>query len=263
MESTLVPTDRKSWRKNKNRHDPFDILFDMTSLIPEITMNFDQFAVPFDNFVDMGLPEMPGNDFSATAPFSPQTPGAATAPVSPGMPSAAVSPNSVAKGSDKNTENAPAKPQPDRPSSLGSKALGVARGEVGVKEQPLKSNDGPRVRQYQLGNGGNNWCAHFVSWCVGQAGRSPFKHTGLVSDLRRWGQSNGRYTSAKQATPQPGDIFTKRRYDEKGKLVGGHTGFVLSYDPKSRRMRTIEGNSNHRVREKSQSLSAIDGIVRI
>ncbi len=217
-----------------------------------------------DIFQSIGLEF--NSDFDFGSMFAPAAPAQSATPPAPASPSSPAAP-STQQGSKSETSQ----PQSEDAqtsqtgSTLGQKALEVAKSEAakGVKEEPPGSNDGPRVREYQQGNGGNYWCAHFVSWCVNQAGTSPFGHTGSVSKLRSWGQNNGKYTPASRAVPQPGDIFTKQRTDDQGRVVGGHTGFVLDFDPSSRRMRTVEGNSDDRVRIGSQSMTSIDGIVRL
>lgn len=56
----------------------------------------------------------------------------------------------------------------------GDEVVRIALDEVGVLEQPLGSNTGTRVKQYQattsLGGTGWPWCAAFVEWCWERAG---------------------------------------------------------------------------------------------
>lgn len=48
----------------------------------------------------------------------------------------------------------------------------IAREQVGVREEPSGSNNGPQIREYlksvNLG-GGHPWCAAFVRWCFVEA----------------------------------------------------------------------------------------------
>ena len=53
--------------------------------------------------------------------------------------------------------------------SYGQAALAVARRELGVKEHPPGSNDGPRVRVYTRGRP-EPWCADFIEWALEQVG---------------------------------------------------------------------------------------------
>ena len=242
-------------RRKKRRHDPFGMFTDFGALIPDIGFGSDFSALdtPF------------GAGFGPLSPPAPAGPTSQAPPAAPGRPT---SPSAGSAGGAARAEGGAGRPRATgerKESSLGRAALDVALSEEsrGVREEPPGSNDGPRVRMYQRGNGGHYWCAHFVSWCVNEAGDSPFGHTGSVSAIRRWGQNNGHYIPASRAHPMPGDIFTKQRVDEQGRVVGGHTGFVISYDEGARRMRTVEGNSGDRVRITSQRLSQIDGVVRL
>jgi CHAP domain len=56
--------------------------------------------------------------------------------------------------------------------TAGERAVVVALREVGVKESPANSNDGPRVHEYQSTTGAYReaWCASFVTWCFAQSG---------------------------------------------------------------------------------------------
>lgn len=164
------------------------------------------------------------------------------------------------------------------PSFRGQVALSIAIGEVGVKEVPSGSNRGPCasgatrgcVDAYTSGRA-EPWCAHFVSWSFEQTGFSPFGHIAAVSTLRSWGRSQGWYVERAavdrdEFTPLAGDIFTKPRYEGSGpqrRLVGGHTGFVVRYDPASQLLETVEGNTSDRVQMRSRSLGELDGFIRI
>lgn len=75
------------------------------------------------------------------------------------------------------TEHASAQKTPELvrllfPPSFGSRVAQIARAEVGTREHPANSNDGPRVRQYQSVTGMRfqPWCASFVCWCYRKAG---------------------------------------------------------------------------------------------
>lgn len=191
----------------------------------------------------------------------PAPPGAPAAPAAPAAPrSGPVGAEPVASGP---APAGAAPPTPGQPSALGTRALAVARQEVGVAEDPPASNRGARVEQYQRGGGGQPWCAHFVSWCVAQAGQSPFGHIASVAALRDWARGRGKYLPASGGAPMAGDIFTMARHDSTGREVGGHTGFVAGFDARTGRIRTVEGNAGDRVREGSQALSALDGFIRL
>jgi len=218
------------------------------------------------DFGGSGVPSVPemstGPNFvsSPLAPNAPAAPSAKNSSHQNNNKTGAAKTNSINKIDTSQQQNK--KQKAKKASSKGKAALEVARNEIGVKEIPKGSNRGPRVDQYQDAKG-QYWCAHFVSWCFEQSGGSPFGHKGWVEGLRRWAKSKGVYIPASEAIPESGDIFTMARYDKKGKLVGGHTGFVDRYNAKTRYFTSIEGNSKDSVKSGRRSLSSIDGIIRL
>lgn len=220
-------------------------------------------AIDFDSFA-FGGNIVP---WSPLAPQAPEQPEADSAPASPAQPDSPV-PDEDEDGAVAPPAAGPAAASPApaesgaKPSSLGLRAAQIARQEVGVTEQPKGSNRGPRVDIYQGGKG-QFWCCHFVSWCVEQAGQSPFGHLASVAALREWAQGHRAYIRAATAEPLTGDIFTMARTDRAGRVVGGHTGFVISYDPAAKRMKTVEGNISDRVAERMRTTAEVDGYVRI
>jgi hypothetical protein len=226
----------------------------LTSLIP---------AIDFDSFSFAGN-IMP---WSPLGPRAPSQPGADAAPASPAQAPPPTADEEADGTTDPATAPSAASPGPAAaratPSSLGQRASQIARQEVGVTEQPRGSNRGPRVDVYQGGGKGQFWCCHFVSWCVEQAGQSPFGHIASVASLRMWAREHRAYVPAGSAEPLPGDIFTMARTDRAGTAVGGHTGFVINYDAVAKRMKTVEGNVSDRVAERMRSVAEVDGYVRI
>lgn len=130
------------------------------------------------------------------------------------------------------------------PSTLGARALEVARGELGrgVREMPPGSNTGPDVRAYlapcvrngrRLGLTVGAWCAAFASWCVWEAwltGASsgpsvltwtpdarpafadlrypPIGYRAAVSELVDDARATGTWRPAQAAEePRPGDLL--------------------------------------------------------
>lgn len=126
--------------------------------------------------------------------------------------------------------------------STGDAIVRIAIQEIGVREIPPHSNRGPRVSQYQRATnlwktlkGGWPWCSAFVVWTAKQAG------VNLPKDMRT--ASVWHFTQAARkhgmivASPKPGDavvLFAE----------GRHIGIVESYDPKTRILHTIEGNTS-------------------
>lgn len=140
------------------------------------------------------------------------------------------------------------------PSDLGptrASILSTAFDEIGVVEQPLGSNRGPRVDEYMPSWArGGAWCAGFVCWVLKHAtGAVPTGtyRVGVHSlmqdakDKRLWGPKA-------QYLPSPGDIFVM----DMGRGTG-HVGFLIGYS--QNRIETIEGNSNDRVRSLVRDLS--------
>jgi hypothetical protein len=132
-------------------------------------------------------------------------------------------------------------------SVAGSRAIAVARGEIGQAEQPPGSNDSPRIAQYRsavAGAGAGPWCADFVSWAARQGG-SPLGDNGegfqSVSALYEWAQRSGRAVPASAGPPQPGDLIV---------WGGEHVGIVEAVD-RDGTIHTIEGNSSDQVSQRS------------
>lgn len=150
---------------------------------------------------------------------------------------------------------ADAVPKQDTATGLLEKALEKAETQVGIREQPRGTNDGPEVRRYLQSVGldpGNAWCMAFIYWCFEQArlelgmSSNPLTRTGHV--LTHWnkaGENNIRRISKVQATydpslVRPGMIFI---IDTGSPGGTGHTGLVEKVI--GGRLITIEGNTNN------------------
>jgi hypothetical protein len=129
--------------------------------------------------------------------------------------------------------------------------LAVARREVGVREEPLGSNWGPRVAQYLRRAGYRQpefWCGAFVYWCIDEAGLrlepashwvNPFLRTGSCAAIEQWAIGNGTLT----LKPAPGDVFLVRGFvASEGAYRAHHTGLVTAVN--GDRVATVEGNTN-------------------
>lgn len=123
-----------------------------------------------------------------------------------------------------------------------AEAVQVALGENGVMEEPLGSNRGAKVNEYNKTAGvaaGSLWCMAFVYWSFVQAAArtgkaNPMPKTAYCPFLYTWGKKHGKLVT----TPQRGDIFLVKGGDN-GHF---HTGLVTSASGKS--FGTIEGNTN-------------------
>jgi hypothetical protein len=124
----------------------------------------------------------------------------------------------------------------------GQAILNLARGEVGVTEQPPGSNDSPRIAQFRqatAGSGVGPWCAYFTSWAAREAGvplGDAGQGFGRVDDVWAWAERSGKAIPAGGGQPQPGDLIV---WDE-------HIGIVESVAADGK-ISTIEGNSSDSV----------------
>lgn len=86
----------------------------------------------------------------------------------------------------------------------------------------------------------DNWCAMFVSYCADKCGfieAGIMPKTASVAASKAWYQSHNLYHEASSGyIPKAGDII----------IFGNgmsHTGIVTGYDPETKKLTTIEGNS--------------------
>jgi hypothetical protein len=143
-----------------------------------------------------------------------------------------------------------------RPAPLVRRALEIARGEIGTREEPPGSNRGPRVDQYlrRVGldpkAGSFPWCAAFVYWCFDESARAlgrtnPLvKTAGVLDHWTRATDAGVAHVSAAKAHQveslvRPGQIFV---IDTGSPGGGGHTGLVE--EVALGKLVTIEGNTN-------------------
>uniref|UniRef100_A0A6M3KM79 Peptidase C51 domain-containing protein n=1 Tax=viral metagenome TaxID=1070528 RepID=A0A6M3KM79_9ZZZZ len=143
--------------------------------------------------------------------------------------------------------------------SLMSASVDVARGQVGVREDPLNSNEGPQVDAYLRSVGmapGLAWCAAFCYWCIREAwwwdhfGQDPpFIRTAWTPSIWSWAQGQGLEYWA-----SPTDVHLGREVPDgalfllHGSVEGvrrvNHVGFVAHLDVQRATIGTVEGNTN-------------------
>lgn len=127
-----------------------------------------------------------------------------------------------------------------------NKVIEIARGELGVREDPPGSNRVKYWEDYDPGYQGLPWCVAFLWWCFARAGeRMAFFGGGKTAScgtLLRWYREQGLTVPEDQV--QPGDIvildFTGRKLDT------AHCGIVTKtwWGPEGfDRFETIEGNT--------------------
>jgi hypothetical protein len=130
------------------------------------------------------------------------------------------------------------------PETVGSLAFKVAAGEVGVKEDPAGSNDGPRIRTYQSATGAYRapWCASFVSWCLDKTGRFKrdrgvnWAYCPSILAAARAGKANLSIVK----TPRRGDLVL---FDWQRDGTPDHIGFIDGPSSDGG-WKTIEGNTS-------------------
>ena len=142
---------------------------------------------------------------------------------------------------------------------LAAATMDTARGELGVCEQPLGSNSGPRVQFYQDYVGkwveGQSWCCAFALWCIAHAAHtlgteSAIPKTASSSALYHWLRDNGKLL----AKPEPGCIALVQG----GPTGHEHTCLVESVDWTKRIVHTIDGNWGNKVQRVMHPLDGCD-----
>lgn len=137
--------------------------------------------------------------------------------------------------------------------ALLAKALEFAVGEIGVREDPLGSNKGARVVEYQarvgIPRGGEPWCAAFVYFCFDEAAKAlgvanPVVQTAGVLD--HWNKARPsrkiKTINQEQALDDPSLVKPGMIFIISTGGGNGHTGLIESVSGNS--LITIEGNTN-------------------
>lgn len=169
---------------------------------------------------------------------------------------------------------------PPEHKALGLIALDVARSEIGVREDPPGSNDGPRIRAYRAGCerhgkalrlGPTPWCAEFVGWCDAAArGELRLAGTDIEAPVQWRAAVSELVTDAVKAKAwhvgldgaQPGDLLIMRRDGQDPTLGGiGHVGRIESIDATS--VCSIDGNHDNAVSRVTRPLSDLNIIGHI
>lgn len=127
-------------------------------------------------------------------------------------------------------------------------ALAVAHTQLGVREVPPGSNDGPAVKAFLAAAGvgsGNAWCMAFVYWCFWQAGGDATLFPRTAGCLDAWRKVSThaphRIVSKAAAIRDPGLLRKGLVFVLDHGGGHGHTGFVV--DSVAGALKTIEGNS--------------------
>lgn len=140
----------------------------------------------------------------------------------------------------------------DRTENFRENIVNIAIQEIGVSEA-TGHNDGKRVEEYLAYTGlgkGYAWCAAFVSWCYGKAGRSVPRNAwspALFPKARRYSQRQ-----IQQDAIRPADLFGI--YNRQFARID-HVGIVR--EKQGHWILTVEGNVADRVVSKRRAVSAI------
>lgn len=164
--------------------------------------------------------------------------------------------------------------------TLGERCLDVAMTQLGVKEDPPRSNTGPKIREYlapcvrgedtKLHLKASNWCMAFASWCMTEALRPTEKpphgyRAGVVEAVADVMDPDGGWTGKWHYVeevrdgnwcPKSGDLAI---YDRS--VVGRpetswwrHVNRVVSFDVDEGTFVTVGGNERDKVRVSEESV---------
>ena len=124
-----------------------------------------------------------------------------------------------------------------------SKVIEIARGELGVTEDPPGSNRVKYWDSYDPGMQGQPWCVCFLWWCFREAGESPAfyggEKTASCSALLRWYRGQGLTVPAEEV--QRGDIVLM---NFRGGTDPEHCGIVEHVNERGGTVCTVEGNTS-------------------
>jgi hypothetical protein len=135
------------------------------------------------------------------------------------------------------------------------RVLEVAVGDLGLRERPDGSNDGPELAKFDTR--GLAWCAQALSvWYHYADEGCPWGSTRSVWNIYEWAQGAGKILP-KQSIPMPGDVGVILRPDGHG-----HTFLIVHVFPGANRLCTLGGNEGNAVRGAIRSRDSITAIIR-
>lgn len=135
----------------------------------------------------------------------------------------------------------------------GGAVCDAAVADIGRKEQPDGSNDGPDLAKFAPA--GRPWCALAVSawWACAPAG-SPFGVRASVASLVDWARVHGALVGPGEEA-QPGDLACWLR-------AGGHGHVGLVVGVRGPLLSTVEGNCSNAVRGCVRPRGTLSALVR-
>lgn len=134
-----------------------------------------------------------------------------------------------------------------------AEVIRVAVGDVGVREDPPKSNDGPKLKKYKIGLNSFGkyypWCVFALSyWYSFMDGGCPWGVLASAYKLHEWAVDKDRMLGISPIV-RPGDVGIDLRKVEMpdGRKMVGHVGLVVHVLPDGR-LCMVEGNAGDAVR---------------
>jgi peptidoglycan hydrolase-like protein with peptidoglycan-binding domain len=129
----------------------------------------------------------------------------------------------------------------------------AAIADIGRKEQPDGSNDGPDLAKFNTQ--GQPWCALAVStWWACAAAGSPFGRRAAVASLVDWARAHGAVVAPGDPA-QPGDLACWLR-------AGGHGHVGLVVGVSGPQLSTVEGNCSNSVRGCVRDRATLAALIR-
>lgn len=129
--------------------------------------------------------------------------------------------------------------------------IGALKAAQEAEESPRGSNKGEKVQSMQTSvktKPGNPWCAAFLYHVLSETGLAKLPVTASVKS--HWEKSTAKKITFDEIKKDPGLIkpgmaFFYLTKSSEGDYPGpGHTGIILSTDPKKKTITSVEGNTN-------------------
>jgi hypothetical protein len=135
----------------------------------------------------------------------------------------------------------------------------AAINDIGRREYPENSNDGPDLKKFRTA--GEPWCAAALSyWFTFAEDGCPWVRFTLCADVLDWARDRGRVLG-EAAIPQPGDVWLALRKAEPGKRPHGHVALVV-LRLEDGRLACVGGNEGNAVRGSVRRREDATAIIR-
>lgn len=129
--------------------------------------------------------------------------------------------------------------------------VAAAVADLGRREDPDGSNDGPDLAKFRTG--GQPWCALAVSTWLEQVGGSPFGRKAAVMSIYLWARSNNRIVDGPCRAGDLAIILRAGGHGHVGLVVGVMADGTLC---------TVEGNCSNSVRAMLRRRDTLQAVVR-